>query len=77
MEQKKKEKIAEHLRTIAEQEGITENEVRDEIAYAISLALKSNNPKMQHFWKNIPCEGESPTIEEIIDYIALGISGQK
>lgn len=77
MEQKKKEKIAEHLRTIAKQEGITENEVRNEIAYAISLALKSNNPKMQHFWENIPCEGESPTIEEIIDYIAVGISTQK
>ena len=54
MEQKKKEKIAEHLRTIAEQEGITESEVRNEIAYAVALALKSNNPKIQNFWKNIP-----------------------
>lgn len=77
MEQKKKEKIAEHLRTIAKQEGITESEVRNEIAYAVALALKSNNPKIQNFWKNIPCEGESPTIEEIIEFIALGISSQK
>ena len=76
MEQNKKEKISEHLRTVAEQEGITENEVKNEIAYAVSLALKSNDPKIQNFWKNIPCEGESPTVEEIIDFIVTQISTQ-
>ena len=77
MEQNKKEKISEHLRTIAMQEGTTENEVRNEIAYAVSLALKSNDPKIQNFWKQIPCEGESPTIEEIIDYMVTQLSDQK
>lgn len=76
MEQNKKEKISEHLRTVAEQEGITENEVRNEIAYAVSLALKSNDPKIQKFWKKIPCEGESPTVEEIIDFIVAQIARQ-
>lgn len=77
MNQDKKEKISEHLRTIAQQEGITENEVRNEIAYAVSLALKSKDPKIQNFWKMIPCEGESPTIEEIIDFIVTRMSARQ
>lgn len=76
MNSKRKEKISEHLRTIANREGISEKEVRNEIAYAVSLALKSNDPKIQSFWKQIPCEGESPTIEEIIDFIITQISAQ-
>lgn len=56
---------------IAKAEGITIEEVRQEIALAISYALKSDDPKVQRFWENIPCKGEAPTIEEVIDYIAL------
>lgn len=77
MNQNKNEKISEHLRTIAAKEGISEREVRNEIAYAVSLALKSSDPKIQNFWKKIPCEGASPTIEEIIDFIAAGIATPK
>lgn len=77
MDQNKKNMISEHLRTIADQEGITVDEVRNEIAYAISLAPKSKDPKTQNFWKQIPCEGETPTIEEIIDYIVTQLSAQK
>ncbi len=77
MNQNKKEKISEHLRTIAEKEQITEREVRNEIAHAVSLALKSSDPKIQNFWKKVPCEGASPTIEEIIDFIVTGIAMHK
>lgn len=76
MDQNKKEKISEHLQAIAEQEGISENEVRNEIAYAVSLALKSQDPKVQNFWNKIPCEGESPTVEEIIDFIVTHLSSR-
>lgn len=77
MNQKKKKKISEYLRIIARKEGITENEVREEIAFAISLALKSKDPQIQNFWRNIPCNGESPTIEEIIDYVVTELSTKK
>lgn len=77
MNQNKNEKISEYLRTIASKENITELEVRNEIAYAVSLALKSSNPKIQNFWKKVPCEGHSPTIEEIIDFIVTGIATHK
>lgn len=74
MNQNKNEKISEYLRTIASKENITELEVRNEIAYAVSLALKSSDPNVQNLWKKIPCKGASPTIEEIIDFIATGIA---
>lgn len=77
MNQKKKETISEYLKTIAKKEGVTESDIRNEIALAVSLAFKSNDPKVQDFWKAVPCEGETPTIEEIIDYIATQISTQK
>ena len=48
----------------------------NEIAYAVSLALKSSDPNVQNLWKKIPCKGASPTIEEIIDFIATGIATQ-
>ena len=38
MNQNKKDKISEHLRTIAVKEGISEREVRNEIAYEIGRA---------------------------------------
>lgn len=77
MNQNKKETISKYLKTIADKEGITEDEVRNEIALAVSLALKSNDPQIQTFWKNVPCDGDAPTIEEIIDFIATQISAQK
>lgn len=62
--------IKNNLEKIAKSEGITTDEVRQEIALAISYALKSDDPKVQNFWKDIPCEGDTPTVDEVIDYIA-------
>lgn len=73
MDKKREKKITDSFRQIAKKEGISEEEVRKEIAYAVSLALKSNDPKIQSFWKDIPCEGDSPTIEEVIDHIILNL----
>lgn len=61
---------------IAKSEGITTDEVRNEIALAISYALKSDNPKVQNFWKNIPCEGDTPTVDEVINYIATQLANE-
>lgn len=54
---------------ISKSEGITTDEVRNEIALAISYALKSDDPKVQNFWKNIPCEGDTPTVDEVVNHI--------
>lgn len=77
MHYNKKKRIEQALNIIAAKEGISESEVREEIARAISYALKSNDKKIQYFWQNIPCKGDAPTIEEIIDYLAKEISEQE
>lgn len=74
MDQKKRQQIEKNLEIIAKKEGISAEEVKTEIGRAISYALKNNDPEIQKFWKNIPCEGESPTVEEIIAYLAEQLS---
>ncbi len=74
MDQKKRQQIEHNLEIIAKKEGISAEEVKTEIGRAISYALKSNDPDIQKFWKNIPCAGETPTVEEIIAYLAEQLS---
>ena len=62
------------LKALAKKEGITEEEVRKKFALAISIALKSKDTDWQLFWTNVPCNGETPTIDEIIDYLILEFS---
>lgn len=76
MKHDRKRKIEQSLNIIAAREGITEDDVRDGIALAISCALKSSDPEIQHFWQNIPCEGNAPTIEKIINFLAEKIAGE-
>ena len=68
--------IKSNLEKIAKSEGITTDEVRQEIALAISYALKSDDPKVQNFWRNIPCEGDSPTVDEVIDFLAAQLANK-
>ncbi len=70
-------KLGQSLKIIAAKEGLTEDEVRDGIARAVSYALKSSDPEIRHFWQNIPCEGDAPTIEEIIVFLAEKIAGEE
>ena len=74
MNSAEKEKIQKCLEIIALSEGITVDEVKKEIALTISYALKSKDPKAQAFWKSVPCDGDSPTVEEIINYLAIQLS---
>ena len=76
MDYQGKNRITNALRTLAEQEEISDEEVRNEIALAISLALKSEDSSIQEFWKNIPCVGEAPTVEEVINHIILNLPQQ-
>jgi hypothetical protein len=64
------------LQKLAEREGLTENEIRNEIALAISYALKSSDPNLQNFWKNFPSLSKDATIDDIIDYLVIKIAEQ-
>lgn len=74
MNPEKKQKIEKNLKIIAKREGITPEEVKSEIGRAVSYALKSSDSKVQHFWNSFPCEGDSPTVEEVIAYLAEKLS---
>ena len=51
-------------------DGKTVSEVRIEIQKAMLIGLCSQDPKVQAYWKHIPCEGEVPTPEEVIAFLA-------
>ncbi|NCB92503.1 MAG: hypothetical protein EOM40_08005 [Clostridia bacterium] len=69
----KKKLVEKRLKELSIKEGMTETEIRTKIAYAISMALKSNDPSIQNFWRKIPGTGDAPDIEEITDYLILHI----
>jgi hypothetical protein len=65
------------LQKLAEREGLTENEIRNEIALAVSYALKSNDPGMQNFWNELPFFNENSSVDEIIDYLIIKMAEQE
>lgn len=67
----KKIKIAENaLRKIAKREGKSVAEVRKEIQKAMLIGMCSQDPNVQAYWRRVPHEGEVPTPEEVIAFIA-------
>ncbi len=69
-------KIRESLQKIADNNGVSVEEVRRDIADAIDAARENPDPKVQAFWASVPRKGEKPTPEEVIAYIG-GIVGGK
>lgn len=69
-----KEQLENALKKLIKKEGLDEITIRKKIAFAISLALKSNNINQQNFWSKIPCQDNSPTIDEITDYIIIELA---
>lgn len=59
------------MRKVAKLNGISEQELRDEIRYAISLAWLNGTKEEAEHQRKIPCGGEQPTPEELIEYIAV------
>ena len=58
------------IKEIADQNDVSPETVYNEISIAISEALKSDDPLIQEFWKSIPCEGDAPSVEETIAFLA-------
>lgn len=65
-----KSQVTRAFEKIAEKEGISVSEVRQEIQIAIDDAMKSDDPAIQAFWKKIKCSGRKPTPEEVVIYLA-------
>ncbi|MDE6746062.1 MAG: hypothetical protein K2J72_05420 [Oscillospiraceae bacterium] len=54
---------------VAQDNGISVEEVRAEIQKTIDEGMKSTSPQAVEFWKKVPRKGEKPTPEEFIDYM--------
>lgn len=74
-----KSQVIKAFKKIAEKEGVTVEEVREEIKKAIDVAMQSDDPAVKLYWKNICNYGKVPTPEEVVIYIAEQVRayGQK
>lgn len=58
------------IKKIAKRDGVSVNYVRKQMKIAMLNGLSSTDPHIKRFWDSIPHEGEIPTPEELIIYIA-------
>lgn len=58
------------LKEVAKLHNTSERTVRREIQRAMDAAMKNPDPKVQKLWASIPCKGERPTPEELIEWAA-------
>lgn len=68
--------ITDIYRRIAEEHNTTPEEVRKEMQEAILAGFHSTEPEIQKKWDSIPFQGEEPTPEEVITYLAAYIKSQ-
>ena len=54
---------------VAKSHHVSEDTVRQNMKEAISEAMRSPDSEVQDLWKQIPCVGETPEPEEVIDWI--------
>lgn len=59
---------------IARQNGVTADEVKEEIRNALNMGIHSSDPEAKEFWKKITTDVENPTIDDIILYIVSGLT---
>ncbi len=57
------------LRAVAKQRGITVAQVRDEISAAITGAWAHSAGDTALRQQRVPCKGEQPTPEELLEYL--------
>lgn len=65
-----KSKVIRAFEKIARKEGISVDEVRQEIQKAIDDAMQSDDPAVQAYWRKIKFKGKKPMPEEVVLYIA-------
>lgn len=58
------------LKQIAFRDGISVDSVKKNIQIAIISGLCSSDPRVQEYWRGIPCKGQRPTPEELIVFLA-------
>ncbi len=63
------------IRHIANKEGISEQEVIDEVQKAIDAGYNNPDPAVKAYWASMPFDGK-PTPQELIVYLAGKIQNE-
>lgn len=58
------------LKDIANENGVSLENVMKEIEIAIIAGMSNSDPRIQAFWRNVPKKGDIPTPVELIAYIS-------
>ena len=69
MSKKDLNKARQAVRTIAEKENISTNDVRREMKAAIFEAMRNPDPAVRSMWESMPCKGDVPEPEELIAWL--------
>ena len=72
-----KSEITKILRRIALENGVSVSEVRKEIQIAIEAAMSNPDPAVQAEWKAMSHNGQIPSPEEVIIYLAEKINKEE
>lgn len=57
------------IEMVAEQKGVSAEQVIREIESAIAGAMQNSDPLIRARWALIPCSGDRPTAYELVSYI--------
>lgn len=57
------------IEMVAEMEGCSVAEIRQEIGKAMLDAMQNKDPSVQEHWKAISPNGKIPTVEEVMQYL--------
>lgn len=64
------------IEKVAEKNGVTKEEVENEIRKTIEEAMTSQQPEAQRFWKEIAPDGQIPSVETVINSIINKVKEQ-
>ena len=64
------------LRKVAEENGVSVEEVRREIQAIIDDLYNSDDPEITNKWHSITETGQKPTVEQMIEYLTAKVTNQ-
>lgn len=64
------------IEKVADKNGVTKEEVENEIRKTIEDAMTSRQPEAQRFWKEIAPDGQIPSVETVITSIINKVKEQ-
>lgn len=64
------------LRKVAEENGVSVEEVRREIQAIIDDLYNSDDPEIKSKWRSITETGQKPTVEQMIEYLTAKVTSQ-